>query len=255
MRPRDYTVLTWIGQQYSIRLDTLQILLGRHADNKQQGQVFQRHMRDALAQGKTVNPPDPNKLSMSSVYTVVSRWKKNGWVESAQVVGGVPAFVWLTQSGLDSVGLSFRSISPSLSLIRHTHAVTKVRLRMEELYPDSIWVPERELRQQINLLSDNQKARVTHIPDGEMHHPGGKRDVIEVELSKKTEKRLREIMLGLKKRYGMDASAGVKIYYFVNDETKKVVNRAVQSLSTQGQQSIFSDRHMLEVVQLKGGYA
>lgn len=254
LKSRDVQVLTWVGQMYAVRFDILRRLLSREIDTVQQERAYKYHLERVKEEGKELELPDEKLLAESTVYLVLRRWKSAGLVETAQIVGGEPIYIWLTQKGIETVGLPFRAIRPSLSLIKHIHAVTKVRLRLEEIHPDGIWTSERELTRRVNRLNEQERKKIDHIPDGELDLPNGKKLVIEVELSAKTDQRVSSIMLGLRRRYEMQVNNNIAIYYFVNDATKPAIERLGWQSVIAGQAPYFT-KEELRILTLKGGYS
>lgn len=234
LNARDSLILTWIGEQYAIRIDHLQELLGRYRTER------------PISEGKT------GALAVSTVYNLVRRWKAAKLVDSAFKEGGKPPYVWLTSAGYKEVGLSYKEGAPSLARIRHIRSVAKVRLRLEELYPDARWVSERELWQAVNRLSERERAKIDHVPDGELHLSDGRIVVIEVELAKKTKERIRAILQGLKHRYGMDHNQSIEVWYFVNAETETIVKDVAFNPQKDG--NILFTRQQLSTKKLQGGY-
>ncbi len=254
LKARDVQVLTWVGQMYAVRFDILRRLLSREIDQEQRERAYKYHTTKAQEEGRELEVPEENLLAESTVYLVLRRWKNAGLVETAQVVGGEPIYIWLTQRGIDTVGLPFRAVNPSLSLIKHIHAVTKVRLRLEELHPDGIWTSERELTRRINRLKEEERKKIDHIPDGELDLPDNKKFVIEVELSQKTDQRISSIMFNLRKRYEMQFNKNIVIYYFVTDATRSAIERLGLTSLLSGQAPYFT-KEELRVLSLKGGYS
>lgn len=233
---------------YTVRFDILKKLLSRQIDWGQKLRAY-----SILRQrGKSVEIPDTKLLADSSVYLVLGRWKKAGLVQTAQVVGGEPVYVWLTKKGIDSVGLPYQHMVPSLGSIKHMHAVTKVRLRLEELHPSAVWTSERELLRSVNKFNEQQRRKIDHIPDGELDLRDGKKLIIEVELSRKTEKRLFSILRNLKQRYNVGEGEGV-IYYFATDETATLIEKIAYGYQDTGK-PLF-DESQLEILFLRGGYS
>jgi hypothetical protein len=140
----------------------------------------------------------------------VDHWRALGYAESEQLSVGEP-WVWVNRTGLDAFGLKSKQVKPGKSWLRHSHAVTEVRLTLErtsEWRSDGpSWRSERQVRSQLGSPS-----REEHMPDGEVHWPadGGSRQAgeiwaVEVELSSKTVERTARIMrqvLGRTGEYG-----------------------------------------------------
>src|SRR5512140_2923975 len=83
---RDQLALTWIGQQYAIRLDQLQRLLGQQP-------------------GRGATHPD--QISESAARDVVRRWHRAGWIQWKGLRQGEPPWIWPTRRGLQMVGLPY----------------------------------------------------------------------------------------------------------------------------------------------------
>ena len=86
MTERDVFALRWIGQQYAVRLDQLQQLLG------------QRPGHGAVHEGV---------ISESATRDVVTRWRKAGWVCMERLRANQPPWIWLTRKGIHKVDLSY----------------------------------------------------------------------------------------------------------------------------------------------------
>jgi len=110
--------------------------------------------------------------------------------------------------GLDAFGLESARVRPTTSLLRHTHAVTEVRLAVERTsaYRDggASWLSERRIQTLIGFL-----LRDEHVPDGEVTWPAdcgfpwaGQTWAVEVELSRKAIARIAGIMQGTLARTG-----------------------------------------------------
>jgi len=129
---------------------------------------------------------------------VVARWRAAGYADCGNLTVGEP-WVWATRKGLDACGLRTRLVKPSAHLLRHTHAVTEVRLAVERTsaYRQSraSWRSER------SLLAGEFPSRVGHVPDGEVRYPpgsglpwAGEIWAVEVEISRKSVERTAAIM-------------------------------------------------------------
>ncbi len=123
------------------------------------------------------------------------RFRQLGYIKTETINGQV--CTWLTTHGLRLCGLNFRYVRPSPTLVRHNVAIGFMRLcvdaRMEQTgRTEYRWVSEREVAQAI--------TEGEHMPDGEVHLPDGK-VAIEVELTRKSERRCVAIMTELSHRY------------------------------------------------------
>jgi len=147
--PRDVRVLSWIGEMYAVRFDTLAILLAQEKE-------------------------DQEALDVGGVYAVVKRWQKAGFVESRNIFREEPNYVWLTSLGLKEFGFEFEYRPPALTQVNHYHQTNRVRLLVEQEKGFEEWVSERTFR------NKNKRIRYT---DG-IAYIDGKKVGIEVQLSR-----------------------------------------------------------------------
>ena len=196
--PRDLAVLQWIGEQYLVRLDHLQVLLGRQAGaaTKEQGRVARK-----------------------TASNTVARWSKAGVVEAAQILAYQPAYVWLTRQGLTLVQLPFPLWTPKEG-VAHYQAINQVRLMVEQRHPAAIWRSERHLNRERPFT--RSQSQVEHRPDAELLI-GAQTVAIEVERSAKTPQRLPAILYGLARRYD-------GIWYFCPLTMQEPMQRAFAQL-------------------------
>jgi hypothetical protein len=172
---RDARALAWIGEQYAVRGDVLQALLGRLS-------------------------PIGDSVGARTVRKQVDRWEEAGWAERRWLFRRA----WLvpTAKGMRAGALEYPAWDPKPSTLAHVHAVSIVRLYVEaDLPPGARWVSERELRREDAELHSAGRRGVTrfHPFDGAVEdapspegYPG--RAGVEVELTLKDPKRFREIV-------------------------------------------------------------
>ena len=195
--PRDAVVLTWLGAQYAVRLDQLQVLLGRRAQAPTQA--------DGL-------------VSADTARRVVTRWAKAGWVEHRRVFHRQPEWVWLTRAGMQLAGLEYFAGQPSPVMLNHYRQVNRVRLSVEERHPAAGWTCERALKPQ----RQRQRDRDTHYADAEIRI--GEATVgLEVELSVKKAAQLTAIVAGLAREYRT-------VWYFVEPVKPNVLPGVRQAI-------------------------
>ena len=193
LNPRDLEVLRWIGEQYAVRLDTLQVLLGRQAQQKTNVE---------------------NLITESSARRVLDRWKQEKLVAGRKILAGETEWVWLTPHGLRHMDLPYKPKEPSVSQLLHLHLVNQIRLKAEIQYKElHYWCGERQLRHE---HSHNPKF---HVPDGELIRTDSQVVAIEIERTLKTRSRIAEIVEQLDKQYGT-------VWYFVTPETHTAVKEA-----------------------------
>ncbi len=226
LNQRDRFALTWIGHQYTIRLDHLQILLGQQTECGE-------------------------ALSQSAARHVVTRWEKAGWVRVKRLLADEPYWVWLTHLGLRKVGLpySYKDIKQSSTdNLTHLAAINEIRL----LYDDGSateWIAERQLLQG-GLHEKGREA--LHRPDAKAHWRNGEIIAIEAELSGKKPLELAENLMELirgetylrfKHEHGAqkarkmsrgEKSVYTEIWYFAPPKIRKLVQQQRAELLARG---------------------
>src|SRR5947207_6520090 len=130
---RDHKVLSWIGQQYAVRLDQLQILLARLGEPGQYA----------------TKPKEEGRLTQKRTMDLVRRWERLGLVNSGWFLHGDPAWVWLSVEGLRVVRQQIgelRPFEPTPAGLSRLFFCNQARLLVEERHPDGVWQGERQLR-------------------------------------------------------------------------------------------------------------
>jgi len=184
-------VLGWIGEQYVIPRDVVGILLGRASDDEA-----------ARAAGRVTD---------TVVDRTLRRWRDLRLAHCRRFLVGESASIWPTGIGLRVAGLGYRPSEPSFATLAHRHAVARVRAQVEGRQGDLCWICERELR-------DGTRGRRAHLPDGVVETQRG-RTAIEVELTPKTEERVRDILHTLFAEYD-------RVVYYATPRAGAVVARA-----------------------------
>ena len=194
---RDLYLLQWIGQMYATRLDHVQVL----GALKSEEPIIQ-------ASGQ---------LGYSAVKNIYRRWLKAGWIEKQKLLVGKPQWLWLSRRGLQEVGLEYAYRSPSLARLHHIHQVNAVRLYIEQVLGDKAeWVSERDINQ------GRKEAGKKHLVDGEVLFDG-MRIAIEVELNRKSQKRMASILQELRRDYEA-------VWYFADETCWQTVQTAMGHL-------------------------
>jgi hypothetical protein len=186
---REGDALRFVAQMYALQLDQVAALL--------------------------TNYGEPADRAPQRAREAVEHWRALGYAESEQLSVGEP-WVWATRTALDALGLRSRRVRPGKKWLRHTHAVTDVRLALErtDAYRagGAMWRSERQVRGQLGSPSRDE-----HVPDAEVHWPAGCASpqageiwAVEVELSSKTLEHAARIMrqvLGRTGDYGCPPAA------------------------------------------------
>lgn len=225
---RDAFALTWIGQQYAIRLDQLQWLLG-------------------VMPGKTAE--HEGWITETAARNVVARWMKAGWVKAEQIRKREPLWIWPTRKGLRKAKLpyNYRDIEQTgLDDLKHLYAINEIRL--SECDEETRWVSERQL---LYGLQHPRGKDLLHRPDAIAYWGDGRVIAIEAELSTKITRDLMENLmelvrgeeyLRLKNEYGPRSAAQMslgergqfsEIWYFGPPNVRKQVQGARKRLINQ----------------------
>jgi hypothetical protein len=187
---RDVKVLGWVGEQYVVPRDLLAVLLARTSGHE-----------GAQAAGRVTD---------TVVDRTLRRWRELGLANCRRFLVGYPASVWATTSGLRVAGLGYRASEPTFATLAHRHAVARVRAAIEGRDGTVHWVCERELREGLS-------GRRAHLPDGVVESDRG-RAAIEVELTPKTGRRVRQIIATLLGDYD-------RVVYYATPRAGAVVGR------------------------------
>lgn len=84
---RDHKALSWIGQQYAVRLDQLQLVLARLSEPGDYA----------------TKPKEKGRLTQKRTMDLVRRWERLGLVNYCWFLHADPAWVWLSSEGLRTV--------------------------------------------------------------------------------------------------------------------------------------------------------
>src|SRR5260370_38400966 len=96
LRERGQQALGWIGQQYAVRLDQLQILLARLGEPGDSAR----------------KPKEEGRLTQKRTMDLVRRWERPGLVSYGWFLHGDPAWVWLSAEGLRVVRQQIGDLRP-----------------------------------------------------------------------------------------------------------------------------------------------
>jgi len=226
---RDMWALTWIGDQYGIRFDQLQWLLGQRAGGPMRSRV---------------------ELGNATVRDMIERWQRAGLVEHRKFLVGQPGWVWLTRRGLEQMDLPYRVWEPQASGLHHVYWCSQMRLVLELRWAArghrAVWQSERRLRYEEEQQRREARAvgttyTTSHLPDAVVE-VDDKTIAVEVELTAKTGARVRDIMRRVVWRYG-------RAWYFAAPAAATVVQRAWSQLESSMQREV--GLYTLEVEPLK----
>jgi hypothetical protein len=201
---RDRYVLSWIGDQYGVRLDTLQKLLGRAPGRAQ------------------IAPKIEGLIATSNVYRIIRRWETLGLVEYQKFWDDSPGWVWLTPTGLRARGMNFAPWTPRQGTeFEHLHTINELRFWLEGRYSILLpWQSDRALKREAGELTEREQAK-KQIPDA-LTMIDGTQIAIQVELTSKSHFRTERVIRSL-----LDQYAGV--WYFVSDSTEALIRKHSRS--------------------------
>lgn len=197
---RDVWLLRWIGAMYTVRVDQLQELLSLRPLGKTQEEGW-------LAEG--------------TVRHWIERWRRAGILEHGVILAGKPGFVWLTRKGLRTLELPYRYWEPNPGKLRHLYYINEVRMMCEGRADKPTWVSERQLDSERGPRRRGE--RMGHLPDGESRWSEGTVYAIEVELSRKVDQRLLDIL----EQVGLNYQG---VWYYVLPRMKPLLEQAIADL-------------------------
>ena len=142
---RDLAALGWLGDQRAATLPQLTRLLG--------------HLGGGY-------------ISDRRGSQITSRWEELDLVERQTIWHREPMIIWPTSQGAKLIGKS-RWRKPAIGTLRHTLAVSEVRLRSCRPGSGISWITEAALREII--------AKDERLPDGAMRFADGSLTAVEVE--------------------------------------------------------------------------
>lgn len=202
--------------------------------------------RDALGMSWVVEmvgmPLDLLKVAVGGMSEpasrkMIRRWRIAGWVETRKLDAG-PLWVVGTRVGIQTFGRHAYDVRPpSVGKLDHLRQTIAVRLWFERRFAELCmegrrWVSERELHWEMadhlkDIAPDKRGAYAAavrrHVVDGVIEHldQDGKpvRNAVEVELSPKA-------IDVLVRNMSADADTHPVTYWFVNDRTRALVEKA-----------------------------
>lgn len=169
---RDLDTLRWIGEQYAVRLDQLQRILGAQPGGETQ---------------------IPGQLSESATRVWLTRMKLLDALDMEKPFRAIPAFVWLRPAGLRLVELEYKYLKPAVTTLNHHYWCNEVRLFLAVRRKEEPWKSERQLRTEHAQASANKSHHLPDLPDAELLTAKGAL-AVEVELSEKQAIRLNDVI-------------------------------------------------------------
>jgi hypothetical protein len=165
---RDLLALRWIGEQYALRFDQLQVLLARHSPGAIQAEGC---------------------VSASTARHTIDRWELAGLAVCKKILADEPGYCWLTPAGLRTADLPFRPFTPAPASLAHIFWCARARLLLTAKHPAWSWKSERWLRTELD-----QRVKSVKLPDALLVAEDGTTIALEVELTQKNTLKLEEIL-------------------------------------------------------------
>jgi hypothetical protein len=213
---RDFACLRWIGEQYGVRLDQLQLLLGRYTRPEE---------------GQKHGAP----LTETAARKVVARWVRYEMAGVWNMILGRPPWIYLTRKGLRELGFSYAYWQPDFDKVRHPFLVNDVRLYVERPGGRGRWISERAIRRE-----HRHALRIgghVHYVDGEIERVDAEGETfligIEVERTPKKPSDLQEIVVSL-----VQSEIYEVVQYFTNTATQPLVERVLSGLPPSIQEKV-----------------
>lgn len=154
-------------------------------------------------------------------YQVMNRLIKNGLLAHDRIFYAKPGVYYVTQKGAKLTNLPSLHRLP-ISVYEHHLKVIDVFLFLQDKYPDTTWISERRLK---NDKIAEGFGKSGHICDGILILNDGKQIAVEVELSLKGEKRLRQILKGYSLQFAFK-----EVWYFCSAFVLPKVKKASEKL-------------------------
>ncbi len=160
-------------------------------------------------------------LKKGRSYQIINRLIDGGLLSHQRIFYGKHGVYFLTEEGACYTDL------PALRKISYRHyyhhlKVIEVAIRLNTQYPHAIWVSERQL-----FIKQFEKGhrKKGHLADGLLILPENKKIAIEVELSRKNEKRLQFIF----KKYA--AEDVMEVWYYCCADLASFLTKLSQKMS------------------------
>lgn len=162
-------------------------------------------------------------LKKSAAYLSMQRLIRLGLVIQAHIIQGRRGAYIVSHKGITLLKLDLPQVR-KISLITYEHhlLVIDVHLKLEELYPGTVFITERRFNQNQCKLGYGKNE---HLPDGVLVLPNGIQYAIEIEKSLKARDRLEKIIFG----YGLQRTFK-EVWYFCSQDVLRIVKEIANNL-------------------------
>jgi hypothetical protein len=203
--PREYTILSLLGQQRALSLD---------------------HLAAFFVRSEGPEPASSQEELKSTINALVERLQRAGLL-TLQSFNRQP-WIWLTKRGLRFLTLPASRKPPSHASLPLLQAANAIRLALEESYPRGTWTSRDQLRQQ---RAAQKLPPLAHMPTATFDTGEGALLAIHVLLRLQgTEEHLVKQLLE-QLEFKPDQSASTAFWYYVHPRVAPSLRRAFQQVS------------------------
>ncbi|HET7054208.1 MAG TPA: MarR family transcriptional regulator [Solirubrobacterales bacterium] len=131
-------------------------------------------------------------LDLAQTVRLAQRLEEERLIETRRFLVRDYPWLWPSRRGATRAGTGFHYKAPDVAMLAHRRAVNEIRLHLAERAPRGVWVCERAVF--------NRRDPEDHLPDA-VFETDGERHAIEAELSRKTNRQIRQIVAQHSNRY------------------------------------------------------
>ncbi len=154
-------------------------------------------------------------------YQVMQRLVKEGLIIHQRIFHGRPGLFKLSSKGAKFTDLP-PLVNVPLNHYRHQLLAIEVSLRCRQLYPEAVWISERQLQKEKFYDGIGKRG---HLADGLLVFPDGQKIAIEIELTKKAASRRLRIL----KYYGAQFSIN-EVWYYCDKRLLNALRSATEKM-------------------------
>lgn len=131
-------------------------------------------------------------IGRTAAYVRLKKLKDGGYLKYLRFFRNRPGIYLCTGTGTAVSNSELSNYNKKIDLATYEHHLTVVDISIK-LKNQGKWITEREIWSEVYRELDGKRSNI-HIPDGIIVDREGRRTAVEVELTSKSEKRLRQIM-------------------------------------------------------------
>ena len=131
-------------------------------------------------------------LNKPRAYKIMQRLVKHGYVIHERIFYHRHGIYRVTREGAQLTGLP-RLVKVPVGIYEHQLAVIEIYIQLMQQYPGATWMSERIIRK-LGYMPKMGSRKEKHFADALFYLPDGKLVAIEVELTMKSKRRLKDIL-------------------------------------------------------------